>query len=97
MKINSCSQEKSEVIKVEIPKSLAERFRKYVAEKYGFRRGALSKAIADLIEKELNPSKPQSNNTINEIVSIGLQSNYKWKGEDLIKALRRRANAPNRR
>ena len=76
---------------------LTEKFRKYVAEKYGFRRGALSKAIADLIEKELNPSRPQSNNTINEIVSIGLQSNYKWEGEDLIKALRRRANAPNRR
>ena len=90
-------RKKSEVIKVEIPKSLAERFRKYVAEKYGFRRGALSKAIADLIEKELNSSRPQSNNTIDKIVGIGLQSDYKWEGEDLIEALRRRANVSNRR
>jgi hypothetical protein len=34
-----------EVIKVEVPKALAERFRKYVAEKYGLRRGSLTKAI----------------------------------------------------
>ncbi len=43
-----------EVIKVELPRDLAERFRKYVAEKYGLRRGgSLSRAIADLIIKEL--------------------------------------------
>ena len=32
-----------EVIKVELPRDLAKRFRRYVAERYGFRRDALSK------------------------------------------------------
>ncbi len=45
---------KNEVIKVEIPKYIAERFRKYFAENYGFRKSALSKAIIDLIERELD-------------------------------------------
>jgi len=40
-----------EIIKVEIPRWLAEKFRKYVAEKYSFRKGVLSRAIADMIER----------------------------------------------
>jgi len=87
----------TEVIKVEIPKSLAERFRKYVAEKYGFRRGALSRAIADLIKRELNALRSQSSNTVDSIVGLGLLSDYRWEGEDLAEALRRRANVPDRR
>ena len=93
----SCNKKDTEVIKVEIPKSLAEKFRKYVAEKYGFRKGALSKAITDLIEKELRSLRFQSSSTIDEIVGLGFQSDYKWEGEDLVEALRRRANVPNRR
>ncbi len=85
-----------EIIKVEIPIWLAEKFRKYVAEKYGLRRGALSRAIIDLIEKELGLNESRENKTINSIVGIGLQSDYVWKGEDLVEALRRRAGlAPN--
>lgn len=34
-------EEDVKVIKVELPKWLTEKFRRYVAEKYGFRRGAL--------------------------------------------------------
>ncbi|MEM2894319.1 MAG: hypothetical protein QXD04_07625 [Candidatus Bathyarchaeia archaeon] len=43
----------AEVIKVELPRWLAERFQRYAAERYGLRRGPLSKAIADMIEREL--------------------------------------------
>jgi len=92
----SHNKEGTEVIKVEIPKSLAKRFRRYVAEKYGFRRGALSKAIADLIEKELSSLRFQASSAVDEIVGLGFQSDYKWEGEDLIDALRRRVNVLNR-
>ncbi len=85
---------KNEVIKIEIPKYLAERFRKYVAEKYGFRKGALSKAIIDLIEKELNLQSSSSLN-IDSIVGLGNLSDYKWEGEDLVEALRKRINVSN--
>jgi hypothetical protein len=46
-----------EVIRVELLRGLVMRFRRYIAEKYGFRVGTLSKAIADLIEKELDPTR----------------------------------------
>jgi hypothetical protein len=78
-----------EVIKVELPRDLAIRFRKYVAEKYGFRRGALSRAIADLIEKELTSTKAQATEGVEVIVGLGLLSDYMWEGEDLVEALRR--------
>ena len=80
----------TEVIKVEIPKVLAERFRRYVAEKYGFRRGALSKAIADLIERELGFTGVGED--VSAIVGLGLSSDYWWCGEDIVEALRRRLN-----
>jgi len=85
-----------EVIKVEIPRDLAERFRKYVAEKYGFRRGALSEAIADLIERELAFKRTQATEGVDSIIGLGLLSDYEWEGEDLVEALRRRANVLNR-
>jgi hypothetical protein len=85
-----------EVIKVELPRDLAIRFRKYVAEKYGFRRGALSRAIADLIERELTSTRAQAAEGVEVIVGLGLLSDYMWEGEDLVEALRR-ANVPNRR
>lgn len=75
---------------------LAERFRRHVAERYGFRRGALSRAIADLIEKELGATRSQSSNAVDEILGLGLRSDYAWRGEDLVEALRRRANVPDR-
>ena len=84
-----------EVIKVEIPRSLAERFRRYVAEKYGMRRGSLSKAVADIIEEKLGRVE-QPTGTVDPLVGLGLGSEYLWEGEDLIEALRRRANVPDR-
>ena len=87
-----------EVIKVELPTWLAERFRRYVAEKYGFRRGSLSKAIIDLIEKELGlKSMEPGYSKVDSIVGLGLKSSYKWDGEDLVSALRKAGNVPNRR
>ena len=79
---------KNEVIKVEIPKYIAERFRKYVAEKYGFRKGALSKAIIDLIEREPDLQNSSSLN-INNLVGLGNLSDHKWEDEDLVEALKK--------
>ncbi|MEZ0346227.1 MAG: hypothetical protein ABWK01_06735 [Infirmifilum sp.] len=73
------------VIKVELPRELAENFRRYAAEKYGFRRGALSRAIADLIEGELGSGEPGGD--VSSIVGLGLQSDYAWEGEDTAEAL----------
>ena len=86
------AREEVEIIKVGIPKKLAEKFRRYVAEKYGFRRGALSKAIEDLIKKELGYST--TTDDIDAIIGLGLKSGYKWEGEDLVEALRRKHNVP---
>ena len=82
-----------EVIKVELPKDLAEKFRKYVAERYGLRRGALSRAITDLIAREL-ALYSEGKGGVDAIVGLGLQSDYQWDGEDVIEALRRRAHVP---
>ncbi|WP_252901733.1 hypothetical protein [Vulcanisaeta sp. JCM 14467] len=82
-----------EVIKVELPRDLAEKFRKYVAERYGLRRGALSRAIADLIAREL-ALYSEGKGGVDAIVGLGLQSDYQWDGEDIIEALRRRAHVP---
>ncbi len=85
-----------EVIKVEIPVWLAEKFRRYVAEKYGLRRGSLSRAIADLIEKELGLAEQEVETSVDSIVGIGLYTGYKWEGEDLVEALRRKTkHVPN--
>ncbi len=78
-----------EVIKVEVPRQLAERFRRYVAERYGLRRGSISRAIADLIERELGVG---DGDTVDPIVGLGLESDYQWRGEDLVDALKRRAH-----
>ncbi len=86
----SKNKRRVETIKVEIPEWLAEKFRRYVANKYGFHRGSLSKAIIDLIEKELGLSESNKVETVDSIVGIGIESDYKWRGEDLIEALRRR-------
>ena len=85
-----------EVIKVEIPKALAERFRRYVAEKYGLRRGALSRALIDILEEKLS-SVEMSLGTVDPLVGLGLRSSYIWSGEDLVEALRRRADVSDRR
>ncbi|NHW44506.1 MAG: hypothetical protein HA491_02050 [Candidatus Verstraetearchaeota archaeon] len=81
-----------EVIKVEVPKALAERFRKYVAEKYGLRRGSLTKAIVDLMEEKLAEARKPTTDTVDHIVGLGLESDYLWSGEDLVEALRKRAH-----
>ena len=77
-----------EVIKVVLPRDLAERFRRYVAERYGLRSGALSRTIADLIAREL-ALYGESKGCVNAIVGLGLQSDYQWDGEDVVEALRR--------
>jgi len=74
-----------EVIKVELPKPLAEKFRKYVAERYGLRKGALSAAVAELIERALGAPASEG---VDAIVGLGLESGYRWEGEDLVEALR---------
>lgn len=84
-----------EAIKVEIPRPLAERFRRYVAERYGLRRGSLSKALADILEEKLSQAE-QPPGTVDPLIGLGLESDYTWSGEDLVEALRRRANVPNR-
>ncbi|MEM0085027.1 MAG: hypothetical protein QW743_03540 [Candidatus Methanomethylicia archaeon] len=85
-----------EVIKVELPRWLAERFRRYVAEKYGFRRGSLSKVIADMIERKLKSKCDLASGTVDAIVGLGLPSDYEWSGEDLVKALRRKYSLSDR-
>jgi hypothetical protein len=85
-----------EVIKVEVPRDLAERFRRYVAERYGLRRGSLSKAIIDILEEKLGPAKRPTGN-VDSLVGLGLESDYMWNGEDLVEALRRRAHVSDRR
>lgn len=90
-------REDIEVIKVELPRWLAEEFRRYVADKYGFRRGALSKAIADIMERELEIGRGLGSGTIDGIVGLGLLSDYDWMDEDLVEALRKKYNLPNRR
>ncbi|MGC9178903.1 MAG: hypothetical protein ACP5GZ_01710 [Vulcanisaeta sp.] len=77
-----------EVIKVELPRDLAER--------YGFRRDVLSRTVADLIARELG-MRSGSSGTVDSIVGIGLQSDFQWDGEDLIEALRRRMDVSDRR
>uniref|UniRef100_A0A7C4GZU7 Uncharacterized protein n=1 Tax=Thermofilum pendens TaxID=2269 RepID=A0A7C4GZU7_THEPE len=88
--------EDTEVIKVELPEWLAERFRRYVAEKYGFRR-ALSRAVADLVEREPGLDRASSSGTVDGIVGLGLLSDYSWGGEDIAEALRRRWSLPGGR
>ena len=45
-----------EVIKVELPKPLAEKFRRYVAERYGLRKGALSVDLAEEVGLDFDDS-----------------------------------------
>jgi len=90
-------ERKVEVIKVEVPTWLAEKFRRYVAERYGLRRGALSRAVVELIERELRRLGSSEDN-IDSIVGLGLSSDYRWEGEDLVEAIRRRGKyVPDRR
>ncbi|MCS6767579.1 MAG: hypothetical protein RMJ59_01570 [Candidatus Nitrosocaldus sp.] len=85
-----------EIIKAEVPRWLAERFRRYVAEKYGLRKGAISKAITDMIERELGVTEGPG--TVEGIVGLGLSSDYRWDGEDLLEALSKRYDdVPDRR
>jgi hypothetical protein len=81
-----------DVIKVEVPKALAEKFRRYVAEKYGLRRGSITKAIVDLMEEKLAEARKPAAGTVDHIVGLGLESDYLWDGEDLVEALRKRAH-----
>ncbi|MEM1752075.1 MAG: hypothetical protein QXY92_06715 [Archaeoglobaceae archaeon] len=60
------------MLKVEPQKWLAEKFREYVAEKYGLRKGALSKAVADLIEQELKKRE----GSVHFIVGLSLFQNF---------------------
>ena len=75
-------EEDFEVIKVEIPKALA--------EKYGLRIGSITRAITDLIEEKLGEVEQPTTSTVDSIIGLGLESDYIWSGEDLVEALRRR-------
>lgn len=81
----------TEVIKIVLPRDLAERFRKYAADKYGSAKDPLSKAVIDIIEKEMSIT-PHSNSSckLDELIGLGLNSDYLWEGEDVIEAIRRR-------
>lgn len=74
------------MIKVELLKWLAERLRRYAAEKYGLRREALSKAVVEILERELGYPQPSAGGWI--VVELGLSSPRRWNGEDLAEALR---------
>jgi hypothetical protein len=76
-----------EVLKIEVSKPIAEKFRRWVAERYGMRRGALSQAVEDLIAKAIGEP---GDHGVEDIVGIGLLSDYSWRGEDLCEALRAR-------
>ena len=92
------NEKRVEVVRAEVPVWLAEKFRRYVAERYGLRKGAISRAIADLIKRELGITETGESNTIDAIAGLGLLSDYLWKGEDLVEALRRRSlNVSHRR
>lgn len=79
-----------EVIKVEIPKWLAERLRRYAAERYGMRRGALSRAVAEILERELGGAPGGEAGGLDQLVGLGLSAPVEWRGEDLGEVLRRR-------
>lgn len=96
MLVSILGREDIEVIKVELPRWLADKFRRYVAERYGLRRGSLSKAVADIIERELETRYSLDSGTIDGIVGLGLLSDYKWVGEDLVEAFRKKRSLPNR-
>lgn len=81
-----------EVLKIEVSKHLAEKFRQWVAERYGMRRGSLSKAVEDLISRAVGEAAVGG---VDEIIGIGLSSDHEWKGEDICDALRAR-HVPNR-
>ena len=92
------NEKRVEVVRAEVPVWLAEKFRRYVAERYGLRKGAISRAIVDLIKRELGITETGESNTIDAIAGLGLLSDYLWKGEDLVEALRRRSlNVSHRR
>jgi len=71
----------ADVIKIKVLKALA--------EKYGLRRGSLTKDIADLIEEKLAEAKKPATDTVDHTVGLGLESNHPWNGEDLVEALTR--------
>ena len=92
------NEKRVEVVRAEVPVWLAEKFRRYVAERYGLRKGAISRAIVDLIKRELGIAEAGKSSTVDAIAGLGLLSDYLWEGEDLVEALRKRAlNVSHRR
>ena len=63
------------------------RFLRYVAERYGLRRGTLPRAIADLIAR-VSPYG-EGGVGMGAIVGLSFQSDYRRDGEDAIEALRK--------
>ncbi len=47
----------TETIKVEVDESLAKRFRRRALEKYGFKKGAMKKALEEAMKKYSSSSK----------------------------------------
>ncbi|MHC1627792.1 MAG: hypothetical protein ACXQTI_03040 [Candidatus Nezhaarchaeales archaeon] len=46
----------TEIIKVEVEEALAQKFKKRAMEKYGYRKGAIAKALKELIKKFSSPA-----------------------------------------
>lgn len=69
----------TEVIKVEIEKALAQKFKKKAMEKYGYRKGAIAEALKELIRKFSSPtgkadwSSLKGKLNIKDISSVELQ------------------------
>jgi hypothetical protein len=66
----------ADVIKIKVLKALA--------EKYGPRRGPLTKAIVDLMEEKLAEAKKPATDTVDHIVGLGFESNHPCNGEDFV-------------
>jgi hypothetical protein len=47
----------TEIIKVEVDEALAKRFRKRAMEKYGYKKGAITKAMEEAMKKYSSPAK----------------------------------------
>ena len=70
------------------PKALVDKFRRYVAEKWGVRMGSNGKAIRDRNMEEISRSSHVASERVDSIVGLGLQSDFGWRGEDLSYALK---------
>ncbi|MEM1941049.1 MAG: hypothetical protein QXS96_07750 [Candidatus Caldarchaeum sp.] len=74
-----------EIIKSEIPEPIAKKFRKKAMEQYGYKKGAMKKAIQDLITRYISTGKADWKSLrgviSSDLSSVELQHNL-WKRMD---------------